>query len=314
VKRDSKVLSDKEVFALIKFISDMTDFGTYINGTFTISASNLTYYGKWWITGNLSITGSNVKFIGGPLIVGGSITGGSGCKVYGNLYYGGSSKGSVTVYGNTYNFYPSDMIYPTVNEDFYKTNSNYKITTSRTLKFEAYTSSSAFRIVGTTITVPIIESGMIILAENCNLTVYGVVRGRVTVVTTGSGSYGKITIGLSNNSTGLVYYNNLTGGTTTYSYYGNSFAAIATNGITFQGKTTSPTANLTVCGVFFDRSSNNMNCSGASDRIFKLYGSRNKPISISGFSSIELYYDQYLNSSPPPGLPERPVLVNLQLK
>jgi len=257
-----KVLADKEVSALIKFISDMTDYGTYVNGTFTISASNVTYYGKWWITGDLGITGSNVTFRGGPLIVGGKITGGTGCKIYGNLYYGGSSKGSVTVYGNTYNFYPSDMIYPTIKETFYVTNSNYKITTNRTLKFEAYSSSSAFKIVGTTITVPIIESGMIILGENCNLTVYGVVRGRVTVFVKGSGSYGKITVGLNNDSTGLKYYNNLTGGTTTYSYYGNSFAAIATNGITFRGKTTSPTADLTVCGVFFDGSTNNMSASG----------------------------------------------------
>jgi hypothetical protein len=315
VNNKNEVLADKKVSALVKFISDMTDYGTYINGTFTISASNITYYGKWWITGDLSITGSNVTFRGGPLIVGGKISGGSGGRVYGNLYYGGSSKGNVTVYGNTYNFYPSDMVYPTIKENFYVMNSNYKITTDSTLKFEAYPSSSAFRIVGTTITFPIIEAGTIILGQNVNLTVYGTIRGRVTVVTTNtSSSKGKITVGLSNQVANLVYYNSLTGGTTTYSYYGNSFAAIASNGITFQGKTTSTTSDLIVCGAFFDRSASNMSADGASGRRFYLYGSRNKPINISGFDQIELYYDPYLNNSPPPGLPERPVLVNLKIK
>ncbi len=314
-KDKNNILVDRKVSALIKFISDMTDYGTYINGSFTISASNVTYYGKWWITGDLSITGSNVNFMGGPVIVGGRISGGTGCKIYGNLYYGGSSKGNVTVYGNTYNFYPSGMVYPTIKETFYIANSNYKITTDRTLKFEAYPSSSAFLIVGTTITVPIVESGMIILGENVNLTVYGTVKGRVTVVTTNTSSTkGKIIVGLYNTEANLLYYNPLTGGTTTYSYYGNSFAGIASNGITFQGKTTSTTKDLIACGAFFDRSSSNINAVGASGKKFVLYGSRNKPISLSGFSSVELIYDQYLNESPPHGLPERPILVNLDVR
>ncbi|MBI4656727.1 MAG: hypothetical protein HY746_08295 [Elusimicrobia bacterium] len=312
----SNPLADKNLYSVIQFISDLTDYGTLINGAFTISASNVTYYGKWWITGNLSISGANVRFVGGPLIVGGNLSvTGTNCQIEGDLYYGGSLTGSPTVTGATYNFYPSDMVYPTINENFYKINYNYKLTTDRTLQFEAYPSSSAFKIISATITVPILDTGMIVLGENCNLTIYGTVKGRVSVVTTNtSPTKGKITIGLSNQEANLFYYDSLTGGTTTSAIYGNSIAAIASNGITFQGKTTTPTRDLTVCGVFFNRSTANMTASGGAGRRFNLYGTRNKPISTSFTGGSSFTYDIWLNKYPPPSLPERPVLVTMHLR
>ncbi|OGS06046.1 MAG: hypothetical protein A3I76_01935 [Elusimicrobia bacterium RIFCSPLOWO2_02_FULL_61_11] len=316
-KDQNSPLADKKLYSTVQFISDLTDYGTMINGAFTISASNVTYYGKWWITGNLSVTGSNVRFAGGPLIIGGNMSAsGSNVSVDGDVYYAGSLTGSPVINGTSYNFYPSDMVYPALREDYYKVNYSYKITSDRSLLFNAYPSSSAFSIVGTTITVPIVESGMIILGENVNLSVYGTVRGRVTVATTNtSGSKGTITVGRSTADSDLLYYDPLTGGTTTSAVSGNSIALLASNGITFQGKTSSPAQDLTVCGIFFNRGSGNISASGGSARKLYLYGTRNKPVTMSGFGGgTSMAYDVFLNASPPPGLPERPVLMTWHMR
>lgn len=313
--RDSaSPLADRDLYGAVQFISDLTDYGTLIDGTFTISASNVTYYGKWWITGNLKITGSNVTFMGGPLIVGGNLqVTGSNARINGDLYYSGTLTGSPYVSGTSYNFYPTDMSYPSIKSTFYQVNYNYKLTADRTLRFNAHPSSSTFSIIDTTITVPVTESGMVIYGENVNLTVYGTVRGRVTVATSNTGSKGKITVGLNNQSADLLYYDPLTGGTTTSAAAGSSFAALPSNGLTFQGKTTSPYSDLTVCGVFFDSGANNMTATGKSSKKLYLYGTRNKPISTS-FGGSVFTYDNWLNNFPPPGLPERPLLVTWHIK
>ena len=310
-------LADKKLYATVQFISDLTDYGTMINGVFTINASNITYFGKWWITGNLSITGSNVRFAGGPLIVGGNLSAsGSNVAIDGDVYYGGSLTGNPDISGTSYNFYPSDMVYPALREDYYKVNYAYKITSDRTLRFNAYPSSGTFSIVGTTITVPIVGSGMVILGENVNLSVYGTVRGRVTVATTNtSGSKGTITVGQSSVDSDLLYYDSLTGGTTTSAVYGNSIALLASNGLTFQGKTSNPAQDLTVCGIFFNKGSGNISASGGSSKKLFLYGTRNKPVTLSGFGGgNSMAYDVWLNANPPPGLPERPVLMTWHMR
>lgn len=309
-------LANKNLYGAVQFISDLTDYGTLIDGAFTISANDATYHGKWWITGNLTISGSNATFMGGPLIVGGKlIVTGSNVRVNGDLYYNGTLTGNPVVSGTNYNFYPSDMTYPALKDTYYRANCNYKITTTdRTIRFNAYPSSSTFSLIGTTITVPVTESGMIIYGENVNLTIYGTVRGRVTVVTSNtSGAKGKITVGISDQSANLLYYDSLTGGATTSAIYGNSLAALSSNGLTFQGKTTSPAADLKVCGVFFNLSSANITASGSSSKTMYLYGTRNKPVSTSFDSSVYIY-DTWLNKFPPPGLPERPLLVTWHLR
>lgn len=310
-------LSDKKLYSTVQFISDLTDYGTLIDGAFTISASNITYFGKWWITGNLSVTGSNVRFAGGPLIVGGNLSvSGSNVSVDGDVYYAGSVSGSPSVSGTSYNFYPSDMVYPSLREQHYKVNYAYKLTSDRTIRFNAHPSSGTFSVIGTTITVPIVESGMIILGENANLTVYGTVRGRVTVATTNtSGSKGKITVGQSSADSDLLYYDPLTGGTTTSAAHGSSIALLASNGITLQGKTSNPAQDLTVCGIFFNRGSGNISASGGSSKHLYLYGTRNKPVTLSGFGGGNtMAYDAWLNANPPPGLPERPVLMTWHMR
>ena len=316
-RNKSSPLADKKLYSAVQFISDLTDYGTMINGAFTISASNITYFGKWWITGNLSVTGSNVRFAGGPLIVGGNLSvSGSNVVIDGDVYYSGSVSGGPSVTGTSYNFYPSDMVYPDIKEDYYKVNYAYKINSDRTLRFNAYPSSGTFSIVGTTITLAIPETGMIILGENANLTVYGTVRGRVTVATTNtSGSKGTITVGQASADSDLLYYDSLTGGTTTSATYGNSIALVASNGVNFQGKTTNPAQDLTVCGVFFNRGSGNISATGGTSKKLYLYGTRNKPVTLSGFGGgNSMVYDVWLNANPPPGLPERPVLMTWHMR
>jgi hypothetical protein len=308
-------LADKTLYGAVQFISDLTDYGTLINGAFTISADNVTYFGKWWITGNLIISGDNVTFLGGPLIVGGNLSvTGSNVRINGDLYHNGTLTGSPVVSGTRYNFYPSDMVYPALADTYYKVNFNYKLTADRTLRFNAHPSSSSFSLVGTTITVPVLESGMIIYGDNVNLTVYGTVRGRVTVVTGNtSGTKGRITVGLSDQVADLLYYDSLTGGTTTSAIYGNSFAALASNGLTFQGKTSNPRADLRACGVYFDKSAASITATGYSTKTLYIFGTRNKPITTS-FGASAYAYDPWLNTFPPPGLPERPVLVTWHIR
>ncbi|OGS06743.1 MAG: hypothetical protein A2270_05630 [Elusimicrobia bacterium RIFOXYA12_FULL_51_18] len=309
-------LADKNLYGTVQFISDLTDYGTLIDGTFTLGKDNALYMGKWWITGNLTISGDNVTFMGGPLIVGGNLTvTGSNVRINGDIYYEGTLTGTPVVSGTKYNFYPSDMTYPSIRRTYHQANYNYKITADPSvIRFNAYPSSSTFSLIGTTITVPVTEAGMIIYGENVNLTLYGTVRGRVTVVTSNtSGTKGKITIGLFNQNANLLYYDPLTGGTTTSAVSGNSFAALPSNGLTFQGKTTTPAADLTVCGVYFDGSANNISTNGNSSKKLYLYGTRNKPVD-QNFSSGVYTYDPWLNTFPPPGLPERPVLVTWHLR
>lgn len=312
---ETSPLSDRELHGAVQFISDLTDYGTLINGAFTISADNVTYAGKWWITGNLTISGDNVTFDGGPLIVGGNLSvTGSNVRINGDVYHNGSLTGSPIVTGSRYNFYPSDMVYPTLSDTYYRANCNYKFTADRTIRFNAHPSSATFSIIGTTITVPVLEQGMIIYGDNVNLTVYGTVRGRVTVVTGNtSGTKGKITVGLSNQAADLLYYDPLTGGTTTSAVYGNSFAALSSNGLTFQGKTNNPRADLRACGVFFDRSAANITADGYSTKTLYIFGTRNKPVTTS-FGASVYAYDPMLNEAPPPGLPERPVLVTWHMR
>ena len=308
-------LADKSLYGAVQFISDLTDYGTLIDGAFTISASNVAYAGKWWLTGNLTISGNNVTFDGGPLIVGGNLTvTGSNVRINGDLYYNGTLTGSPTVTGTRYNFYPSDMAYPSLRDTYYRANCNYKLTTDRTIRFNAHPSSSTFTLIGTTVTLPVTEAGFIIYGENVNLTLYGTVRGRVTVVTSNtSGAKGKITVGLSNQSSDLLYYDPLTGATTTSALYGNSLAALSSNGLAFQGKTTSPAADLKACGVFFNMGAANMTATGNSAKKLYIYGTRNKPVATT-FGASVYTYDTWLNSFPPPGLPERPLLVTWHLR
>ncbi|HAM35293.1 MAG TPA: hypothetical protein DCP85_05125 [Elusimicrobia bacterium] len=298
-------LARKVIEALIQFQSDLTQYGTMINGAFTISADNASYDGGLWINGNLSVTGDNVRFNGGPLVVNGNLSGAASVVLDGDLYYSGTSAGSVSVLGNKYNFVPT-VSWPALDFNYYDAHYTYKTTTDRTIVFN---STGTFTIVnGPTFSIP--SQGAIIYGENCNLTIKGVVSGRVTVIAGGavgtcSSSNGKITV-----SDNLFYV-----GSSSISADANqSFAALARNCVTFS-KTG---ANLVAVGIYFvEQGTSNMSLSGSSGRSFWLYGVRTQGINISPSSSFNslrsINYDNNLRAYPPPGLPEKALLVNWSL-
>ncbi|MBI4679556.1 MAG: hypothetical protein HY748_18440 [Elusimicrobia bacterium] len=303
---EAKPLARKTLEALIQFQSDLVQYGTMVNGAFTVSASNVGYDGGFWTNGNLSVTGTNVRFNGGPVVVNGNLSGAASVVIDGDLYYSGTSAGSVTVLGNKYNYVPA-VTWPTLDFGYYDAHYTYKATSDKTIVFN---STNTFTVAGG-LTYAIPADGAIIYCENCSLTLRGVVSGRVTAVAGGavgncSSAAGKITV--SDN----LYY---VGASSVAAGPGQSFAALARNCVRFS-KTGS---DLLAAGVFFvEQGTGNMQLSGSSGRKFWLYGVRTQGIGISpsnSFSTLRsLNYDPNLRSYPPPGLPEKALLVNWNLR
>lgn len=289
--------------ALIQFQSDLTQYGTMVNGPFTISASNVSYDGGLWMNGNLTVTGANVRFNGGPLVVKGNVVAPVSAVLDGDLYYSGASAGNLTVLGTKYNFIPSTT-WPALDFNYYDAHYTYKATANQTIVFN---STGTFTVVGGgTFVIP--SGGAVLYGEDCNLTLRGVVSGRVTVVAggpVGSGTKGNITVSDS------IYYAGA-GSTTASALY--SFAALARNRITFS----KASGNLVAAGIYFvEQGTGNMTLTGAAGARFWLYGVRTQGISISPGSSFSggrsLVYDPNLRSFPPPALPEKALLVNWKL-
>lgn len=293
-------LARKILEVLIQFSSDLTQYGTMINGPFTISASDVRYEGGLWFNGNLKVTGSNVRFNGGPLVVSGNVSGAASVVLDGDLYYSGTSAGSITVLGTRYNYTPATS-WPKLDFAYYDAHYTYKATSNKTVIFNA---DGTFTVVGgLTYTIP--SDGAIIYGEDCSLTINGAVSGRISVVAggpAGSSSKGHITV--SDN----LYY---AGASSTTASASNSFAALATNKITF----TKSGSNLLVVGIYFvEQGTSNMSLSGSSGKKFWLYGVRTQGISVSGFTGGRyLIYDPNLRAYAPPGMPEKALLVNWNL-
>ena len=296
----AKPLTKQILEALIQFASDLVQYGTMVNGPFTISASNVSYDGGFYTNGNLSVTGSNVRFNGGPVVVAGNLSGAASVVIDGDLYYSGTGAGSVTVTGTKYNFIPA-ITWPTLDFAYYDAHYTYKTTTNQTIIFN---STGTFTVVGgATYAIP--ADGALIYAQNASLTLRGIVSGRVTAVAgaTSAGNCtsaaGKITVNDN------LYY---VGASSISASAGASFAALARNCTTF----TKTGADLLVVGVHFvEQGTSNMKLTGSSGKRFQLYGVRTQGISVSGFTGgITLKYDNNLRTFQPPGLPEKALLVN----
>lgn len=296
-------LSTRVLEALVQFGSDLVQYGTMINGPFTVSASNVRYEGGFYTNGNLSITGGNVRFNGGPVVVKGNLSGAASIVIDGDLYYSGSSAGNVTVLGTRYNYVPA-VTWPTLDFAYYDAHYTYKTTVSQTVVFNA---TGTFTVVGGgTYAIP--AEGAILYAQNANFTLRGIVSGRVTAVAGAtaagncSAAAGKITV--SDN----LYY---VGASSIAAGAGASFAALARNCIRFS-KTG---GNLLAAGIYFvEQGTLNMQASGSIGNRFFLYGVRTQGISVSGFSGgTSLNYDAKLRSFQPPGLPEKAYLVGWNL-
>lgn len=301
----AKPLARKTLEALVQFQSDLTQYGTMINGPFTISGSDIRYDGGVWVNGNLSVTGANVRFNGGPLVVNGNLSGSASVVLDGDLYYSGTSAGSVTVLGQRYNYVPS-AIWPTLDFGYYDAHYTYKSTVDRTVVFN---STGTFTVVNDQ-TYAIPPQGAILYCENCSFTVRGTVSGRITVVAGGatgncSSANGRITVADS-----LFYV----GASSIAASAQAAFAAMARNCIAFN-KTG---GDLVASGIFFvEQGTNNMRLTGSPGTRFWLYGVRTQGITLSPSSSFSagrsLNYDANLRAYAPPGLPERALLVNWNL-
>lgn len=292
--------------ALVQFSSDLTQYGTMTNGPFTISANNAAYEAGLWINGNLTITGSNVRFNGGPLVVRGNVVAPASAVLDGDLYYSGTSPGNLTVLGTAYNFAPSAN-WPALDFNYYDAHYTYKATADQTIIFN---STGSFSVVnGPTVLIP--ATGAILYCDGCSFTLRGVVSGRVTAVAGGAAGScasapGRITIN------GDLYYAGVSSITASA---GASFAALARNCVTF----TKNASNLTAVGIYFvEQGTSNMRLTGSAGFRFWLYGVRTQGITITpgtSFSALRsLNYDANLRSFPPPGLPERALLVGWNLR
>lgn len=300
---EDRPLTARTLDALVQFYSDLVQYGTMINGAFTVSASNVVYDGGFYTNGNLSVTGANVRFNGGPVVVNGNLAGAASVVIDGDLYYSGANAGAVTVTGTKYNFIPN-VTWPALDFGYYDAHYTYKTTTNKTIIFN---STGTFTVVGgATYAIP--ASGAIIYAENASLTVRGAVSGRVTVVAGANAAgncasaAGKITV--SEN----VYY---VGASSIAASSGASFAALARNCVVYS----KAGSDLVAVGVYFaEQGTTNMQANGSAGRRLIVYGVRTQGITLSGFSGASVTYDANLRRYQPPGLPEKALLVNWNMK
>ncbi len=299
----------KRISGVIKFISDMTTFGTMSNGNFVTTPNNVTYVGKVWINGTWTVNGANTVVQGGPVFVNGNLTaaGGGSLTVNGNLYRTGARAGAIAVNGSDNTFVPQ-MTWPSVDRTFYDANANVTVSANANLRFDYVPGSSTGTVRVGTHTFVIPPSGFIIYGKNCTLTSSGTVRGKVTVVSlrVSGGAGGNIVID------GDLKY--ATAGSTSNANPNDSFGAIASENITWQVNN----KDLYVSGTYFVDSPGvagmNTNCAGCANKTFSLFGTRNKQIAAAGFTNYTVSFDPNLDTFPPPGLPEKPSLVSWRIK
>lgn len=296
-------LVKKTIRGVIKFISDLTTFGTMWNGNFTTSASNATYVGKVWVNGTWNITGANVVVQGGPVFVKNNITG--NLTINGDLYRGGTKAPGIVVNGADNAYYPQ-MTWPTIDQTYFQAHYNVKITANNTQVVFSTGAANTVAIGTAAYTVP--SDGMIIYGENVNLNVRGTLGGRVTVAALRiSGAVGgQITMN------GDLFYAD----GSSQASSSNSFGAIASQGIIFSKNGTG--ATLSLRGVYFVDSAGTTGMSAAgtgTGKTLAIFGTRNKGISLGGgFSTASITYDGQLDTYPPPGLPEKPNLVTYHIR
>ncbi len=302
----------KKISGVIKFISDLTTYGTMWRDAFTTSGSDVTYSGKLWANGGWVISGDNVRVQGGPVFVKGNIsTSGSGdLTINGNLYRSGTRAGNITVVGTDYNYLPT-LTWPTLDTTYFETYYNVKVTADANVRFSTNSAQGRVTIGTTTYNIP--STGFIIYGRNCTLTSSGTVRGHVTIAS----------LRVSGTAGGYVYVDGhmlyATPGSTMSANANDSLGVVSSYGHEWTRAASGAWRYIT--GVYWiDQGAT----SGANDEVHLLVdgatnsnmhftGTRNK--SIRGTTSnMIIAYDTGLDTYPPPGLPEKPVLVTWHIK
>ncbi|HAX61015.1 MAG TPA: hypothetical protein DCX95_00420 [Elusimicrobia bacterium] len=299
-KDSNNPLSDKKLYAVIKFDSDLTNYNFWCN-TAQSWGSGVTELGKDRVNGNVSLGGSDT--FNGDFICVGNMTGVSSNLINGNLYCTGSF-GSVSVAGSKYNFVP-EAIWPSIDVSYYDTYYNFKSTWTRTLQF---LSDGTFTVSGATAPVTIPSGGCIIFAKNCNINISAsTVKGRVTVVA--SGTAGSTTQGNIWVNGNLNYANG-----TNNASDSDSVALMSHNYIYFNKTGSAHYVHGTTFSQY--RSVKNGSTPGSKKALY-FYGTMivNQGVSLSGGYNPRYYnFDTEISKYSPPGLPEKPYLVTWHMK
>jgi hypothetical protein len=212
----------------------------------------------------------------------------------------------VTITGNSYNYVPS-FSWPTFNTEYYLSQAGTTTVTNQTVTFNS--SGQAVFTGGPTINIP--SNGLIIFANNTNISISGTISGMVTVVAYDSNATLGCGAGAGQiNVTGNLFY---AGGSSVTATAANSFAALASNCISFASS-----SNMTVTGVYFVQGNGSpsmeLSCTGGCSKTFQLFGTRAAPITtVTGSFTTTIAYDPGLRAYQHPGLPEQAYLVNFNL-
>lgn len=298
---------------LVRFQSDLTRFAMYDVGTrMGYSLPNGVYEGAFYAKGTLGIDAPNQSWVGGDVVVTGNIDCNYNATIGGNLYLGGvkTGPGTLTVLGQTYSYAPMIDL-PALDFNYYGTHYATKTTTGGWWRFNA---DATYQHCGQTslsscagrwsTPVAIGPEGGIFYAERCNIGVFGTIARPVTVVasaaTSNDPNQGNVFI-----PENIVYSGGATTATKDY-----SFAILAKNTLQVYNE---PNVNVVVVGVLYSEL-------GPTPPSMYLYlhgkGFDSWGTNLVGGYFMEAYAfanfhpDPALNAYPPPGLPERPLLVN----
>lgn len=298
----------KKIYGVVKFISDLTTFGTMWSDSFTTSADNATYVGKLWANGGWTISGDNCVVNGGPVFVNGNIatSGGGDLVINGNLYRSGSRTGNIVVNGNDYTFIPP-LTWPTIDTSYFNTYSNVTVTANTNIRFN---SNGTVKVGTVTYSIP--STGLIIYGKNCVLTTSGTVSGHVTVAS----------LRVSGSSGGNIIVDDdikyATTGSTWTANINDSLAVISTHGQTWTRAGNNQWRYINGC-FWIDTGSTSgsevITLSGGSTNSGLVFnGTRNKAISGTVSKGAAINFDTNLDTYPPPGLPEKPYLVQWEIQ
>lgn len=320
ISAEGKSGATRHLDAVVRFSADATRFGNMFNSNTTLTASNSTYSGGFYVNGNLTLTGTGVIYNGGPVVVKGAINVPGSTVFNTDIYVDGTTTlNGATVNGAIYNYTP-DVVMPTINTAYYSLHNNHMVNNvNQTWVFSVQTSTQGiFSVQGTTVVVRIPATGAVLFAQNSNITIRGTLRGRVTMVVTGTAGAGTGNLTVAGP---FVYANGLNAASAE-----DSFAALVSNTIEIQCNTVPPqeapsnTRFTTVNGLFSSVTGgqvNLRNLTGGGFASMRFYGTRTNPFTLTSgggtWTPVQFFFDANLTRYPPPGLPEKPRLVTWRM-
>lgn len=327
--------TQRKFSALVRFQSDLTRFLVFLPLSFIVTTTGVTYQGPCYYKQNLTINGSSVLYDGGPLIVRGNLILNSSLTVDGDLYLGGtkSGPGTLTVTGTQFNYAPNIEL-PTLDLNYYN---NYATTRTVIPIYWKFNSNGTYQLCNPNMSATNFEgtgagaifsncssmwgdpksippSGAIFYAQSTNVGVWGTIARPVTIVA-GANTYTN-TAGRIYMPRDLEYPSGVHIASPAF-----SVALLAKNRImhmNFDG------GDAIAHGIFYPEGGYNdtnftgatVNCGGGAGSTFRLYGGRFYGVSQpSGSCPGGSVYtpDPNLNAFPPPGLPEKPLLIDWSL-